>query len=199
MRKLVTQFKAIFALINCSFEKFKPPPPTFNGLKTNQPPPPGGGLNRGFTVCLQITGSRHLIKIHCKDVSSLTNLSSQIWLGMIPASLEPSVLLAWNNTKTTHSIQVFVTFPNHRRICSNSSIGNRVVSPTSPSANIPFVKVLCRSAKKRNAPCACVYFVLSAMIQKSAIRMYIPRSFSHSSGESNLGTDPTRTRNDFRS
>ena len=80
------------------------------GLKTNQPPRGGGGLNRGFTVCLQITGSHHLIKIHCTDVSSLTNLSSQIWLGMIPASLEPSVLLAWNDTKTTHSIQVFVTF-----------------------------------------------------------------------------------------
>ena len=138
MRKLVKQFKTILALINCSFEKFKLPPPSM-GLKQISPPPPrGGGLNRGFTVCLQITGSSHLIKVHCTGVSSLTNLSSQIWLGMIPASLEPSVLLAWNETKTTHSIQVFVTFPNHRRICSNSSISDRsfrlrVLPPTSRS------------------------------------------------------------------
>ena len=85
-----------------------------------------------------LPGSSHLIKIHCTGVSSLTNLSSQIWLGMIPASLEPSVLLAWNGTKTTHSIQVFVTFPTHRRIFSNSSISDRsfrlrVLPPTSRS------------------------------------------------------------------
>ena len=43
MRKLVTQFKTIFALINCSFEKFKPPPPPPSmGLKQISPPPRGG-------------------------------------------------------------------------------------------------------------------------------------------------------------
>ena len=57
------------------------------------------------------------------------------------------------------------------------------VLPTSRLAN-----VLCRSAKKRNEHCTCIYntytihicicFVLSATIQNSAIRMYIPRSFS---------------------
>ena len=54
-----------------------------------------------------------------------------------------------------------------------------VVSPPSRFAN-----VLCRSAKKRNERCACICLVLSAMIQKSAIRLYIPPSFSHRSGES---------------
>ena len=42
MRKLVTQFKTILALINCSFEKFKLPPPSM-GLKQISPPPGGGG------------------------------------------------------------------------------------------------------------------------------------------------------------
>ena len=124
MKKLVTQFKTILALINCSFEKFKFPPPSM-GLKQISPPRGGrGGLIEDLRYAYKL-GSSHLIKIHCTGVSSLTNLSSQIWLGMIPASLEPSVLLAWKETKTTHSIQVFVTFPNHRRICSNSSIGDR--------------------------------------------------------------------------
>ena len=117
MRKLVTQFKTILALINCSFEKFKFPPPSM-GLKQISPPRGGrGGLIEDLRYAYKL-GSSHLIKIHCTGVSSLTNLSSQIWLGMIPASLEPSVLLAWNETKTTHSTPVFVTFPNHRRICS---------------------------------------------------------------------------------
>ena len=44
------------------------------------------------------------------------------------------------------------------------------------------------SAKKRNERCACICFVLSAMIPwKRAIRMYVPRSltsFKHWSGES---------------
>ena len=35
--------------------------------------------------------------------------------------------------------------------------------------------------------------------KKSAIRMFIPRSFIHWSGESSYGTDPTRKRNGFRS
>ena len=76
-----------------------------------------------------------------------------------------------------------------------------VVSPTPGSrfANVPFANVSCRSAKKRNERCACICFVLSVVIQKSAICMCIPLSFSHWSGESSWGTDPTRTRNDFRS
>ena len=41
-----------------------------------------------------------------------------------------------------------------------------VVSPTSRFANVPFANVLCRSGKKRNERCACIYFVLSAMTQK---------------------------------
>ena len=60
-----------------------------------------------------------------------------------------------------------------------------VVSPTSRFAN-----VLCRSAKKRNERCACICFVLSARVQNSAMRMCIPRSFSHWSGEGSWGTDP---------
>ena len=43
-----------------------------------------------------------------------------------------------------------------------------VVSPTSRFANVPFANVLCRFAKKRNERCACICFVCSAMIQKSA-------------------------------
>ena len=43
-----------------------------------------------------------------------------------------------------------------------------------------------------------IYLVLSAMIQKSEIRMYVPRSFSHLSGESSKGTDLTSKRNDLR-
>ena len=74
-----------------------------------------------------------------------------------------------------------------------------VVSPTSPFAHVPFANVLCRSAKKRNERCACIRFVLSTMTQKSAIRMCIPRSFSYWSSESSEGTDPTLTRNDFKS
>ena len=54
-----------------------------------------------------------------------------------------------------------------------------VVSPTNRFASVPFANVLCRSTKKRNERCSCLCFVLSAMIQKSAIRMYIPRSFKH--------------------
>ena len=183
MRKLVTQFKTILALINCSFEKFKLPPPSM-GLKQISSPP-RGGLNRGFTVCLQITGSSHLIKIHCAGVSPLTNLSSQIWLGMIPASLEPSVLLAWNETKTTQSIQVFVTFPNHRRICSNSSIGDRpfrlrVLPPTSRSLTSYVVPLRSetRSAHVyasfsqpwyKKLRYACIYLDLSATHQAKAV------------------------------
>ena len=68
-----------------------------------------------------------------------------------------------------------------------------VVSPTSRFANIPSANVLCRSTKKRNERCACICFILSAMIQKSGIRMYITRSFSHWSGESSYGTHPTHT------
>ena len=41
-----------------------------------------------------------------------------------------------------------------------------------------FANVLCRSAKNRNERCAYICFVLSAKIQKSAIRTYISRSFS---------------------
>ena len=59
-----------------------------------------------------------------------------------------------------------------------------VVSPTSHFANIPSANVLCRSTKKRNERCACTCFILSAMIQKSGICMYITCSFSHWSGES---------------
>ena len=54
-----------------------------------------------------------------------------------------------------------------------------VVSPTNRFASVPFANVLCRSTKKRNERCSCLCFVLSAMIQKSTIRMYIPRSFKH--------------------
>ena len=178
MRKLVTQFKTILALINCSFEKFKLPPPSM-GLKQISPPP-WGGLNRGFTVCLQITGSSHLIKIHCAGVSPLTNLSSQIWLGMIPASLEPSVLLAWKETKTTHSIQVFVTFPNRRRICSNSSIGDplfrlRVLPPNSRSLTSNVV-----SLRSETRP-AHVYASFSQLRNKKVwyARIYLDLSATH--------------------
>ena len=73
-----------------------------------------------------------------------------------------------------------------------------VVSHTSRFLNVPFANLLCRSTKKRNERCPWICLVLSAMIQKSAIRMFIPRSFSHWSGERSLGTDPTRKRNDFR-
>ena len=67
------------------------------------------------------------------------------------------------------------------------------VSPTSRFAN-----VWCCSAKKRNERCEYICFILSVMIQKSAIRMYIPLSFCHWSGESGWRTDPKRMRNDFR-
>ena len=50
---------------------------------------------------------------------------------------------------------------------------------TSRFANVPFANVLFWSAKKGNEGCTCICFVLSAMIQKSAIRKYIIRSFSH--------------------
>ena len=66
-------------------------------------------------------------------------------------------------------------------------------------ANVPLANVLCRSAEKRNERCACICFVLTAMIQKSAIRTYIMRSFSQRSGESRQGADSTRKRIDFRS
>ena len=184
MRKLVTQFKTILALINWSFEKFKLPPPSM-GLKQISPPSGGGGLNRGFTVCLQITGSSHLIKVHCTGVSSSTNLSSQIWLGMIPASLEPSVLLAWNDTKTTHSIQVFVTFPNHRRICSNSSFVTGsfrlgVLPPTSRSLMSYVVQLRSETRpahvyasfyqpRYKKVRYACIYLDLSATHQAKAV------------------------------
>ena len=51
-------------------------------------------------------------------------------------------------------------------------------------ANVLFVNVLhCRSAKKRNERCVyCAWklgFILSAIIQKKAIRMYIPGPFKH--------------------
>ena len=42
-----------------------------------------------------------------------------------------------------------------------------------------FANVLCRSAKKRSDRYACTFLVLVAMKQKGAIRMYMPRSFSH--------------------
>ena len=149
------------------------------GLKQISPPP-GGRLNRGFTVCLQITGSSHLLKIHCTGASSLTNLSSQIWLGMIPASLEPSVLLAWNETETTHSIQVFVTFPNHRRICSNSSIGDRsfrlrVLPPTSyvvplrSETRPAHVYASFSQPWYKKVRYACIYLDLSATHQAKAV------------------------------
>ena len=54
-----------------------------------------------------------------------------------------------------------------------------VVSPTNRFASVPFANVLCRSTKKRNERCSCLCFVLSAMIQKSTIGMYIPRYFKH--------------------
>ena len=63
-------------------------------------------------------------------------------------------------------------------------VGWPVVPPTSRFTHVPFADVLCRSAEKRNERCACICFALSAMIQKSAIRMFIPRSFIHWSGES---------------
>ena len=59
-----------------------------------------------------------------------------------------------------------------------------------------FANVLCRSAKKRSDRCGCTYLVLAAVKQKGAIRMYMPRSFSHWSGESSYVTDPTRKRNE---
>ena len=73
-----------------------------------------------------------------------------------------------------------------------------VVSQTSCFLNVPFADVLCRSAKKRNERCPWICLVLSAMIQKSAIRMYVPSSFNHWPGESSWGSDPTRKRNNFR-
>ena len=54
---------------------------------------------------------------------------------------------------------------------------------TSRFANVPFANALCRFAKKQNERCACICFVLSAMIQKSAIRMCIPRYQAKAVGE----------------
>ena len=53
-----------------------------------------------------------------------------------------------------------------------------VVLPTPGSrfANVPFANVSFRSAKKRNERCAWICFVLSVVIQKSAICMCIPLS-----------------------
>ena len=58
MRKLVTQFKTILALINCSFEKFKLPP-TFNGFKANKHPP-GGGLIEDLRYAYKLLGQATL-------------------------------------------------------------------------------------------------------------------------------------------
>ena len=62
---------------------------------------------------------------------------------------------------------------------SRSLEGDRLfrLRVTSRFGNVPFANVSCRSAKKRNERCACICFVLSAMIQKSAIRKYILRFF----------------------
>ena len=54
MRKLVTQFKTILALINWSFEKFKLPPPSM-GLKQISPPP-GGGLIEDLRYAYKLLG-----------------------------------------------------------------------------------------------------------------------------------------------
>ena len=40
-------------------------------------------------------------------------------------------------------------------------------------AKVLFANVLCHSAKKLNEQCACICFVLLAMIQKNAIPIYI--------------------------
>ena len=65
-----------------------------------------------------------------------------------------------------------------------------VISPMSRFAN-----VLWHSAKKWNEcwTCTCICLVLSAMTEKSVLRMYIPHYFSRWSGEHSEGTDPTRT------
>ena len=61
-----------------------------------------------------------------------------------------------------------------------SMLQGRFASTVSRFANVPFTNVLWCSAKKRNECCACIIcFILLAMIQKSAIHMYVPRSFSH--------------------
>ena len=45
--------------------------------------------------------------------------------------------------------------------------------PTSRFAQVLFIIVLCHSAKKLNERCACICFVLLAMIQKNAICIYL--------------------------
>ena len=45
--------------------------------------------------------------------------------------------------------------------------------PTSCFAKVLFANVLCHSSKKLNERCACICFVLSAMIQKNVIRIYL--------------------------
>lgn len=107
-----------------------------------------------------------------------------------------------NLSKTSDNSKWWMTYLRDQRISNQESsrhfsllsalFGNIVQHVlkrmTSRFANVQFAKILyyVLLLKRRNKRFACtyIYLVLSAMIQKSEIHLYIPRSFSHLSGES---------------